>query len=399
MSDARSAASPRLFTARFVTLLGAQAGFGYAFSSFLLLPKFVVWELDGSADDIGLIEAIHGLPSVLLMPIIGGWVDRVGRRGFLTGGALLMAACCLAFAWVDSVGPLLYGLRALQGLAFAMAFTGGATLAVDQAPAERLAQAIGLFGLTFLSMNAVAPAALEAIAERHGWSTGFAGAAAAALLCALLSRFLRDRRIPAAQTATEGTLSAVWAFARRPRQLRTSAVIALAGAALGVIFRFYQPYARELGVERVGSFFVSYALLAVAVRVGLGERVDRSGRRRVALGCLVAYVAILLGMSRMQAGMLVWFGGAMGATHGLFYPAFNAVAAEGVEPGERGKMMSLFQGMWQAGFALAQLGLGLLAERRGYPTVFVAGALCAALAWLVLSLSPEGRRRPGPDPS
>lgn len=384
--------SPRLMTRDFTALLVAQAGFGYAFSSFLLLPKYLVAALGAGPDDIGRVEAVHGVAIVLLMPLVGGVVDRMGRRDFLTGGALLMAAASFAFAGVDRVGPLLYALRALQGFAFAMAFSAGAALALDLAPPQRLAQAIGFFGSTFLAMNAVAPTVVEELAAGPGWGPAFASAGLAALLCAALSRFLRDR--PSASSADAPT-PGLWEFVRRPRQLRTSLVIALAGAALGVVFRFYQPFALSLGIEQVKGFFVAYAAAAVCVRIFLGELVDRTGRRRVALGCLVFYVAILLGMTRLAPGTLALFGAAMGATHGLFYPSFNAVAAEGAGAGERGKVMAVFQAAWQIGFAIAQGALGALALRAGYPAVFAAGALCALVALLVLALSPEGRSVPG----
>lgn len=381
-----------LLTRGFAALLVAQAGFGYAFSSFLLLPKFLVTELGAGPAEIGRLEAVHGIAAVLLMPLVGGLADRTGRRRFLTGGALLMAATCFAFAWVDRVGPLLYALRAAQGAAFALAFSGGATLAVDQAPPQRLAQAIGWFGLTFLSMNAVAPAVVEELSGARGWAAAFASAGAASLASALLSRLVRDRR--AASDAGEAA-PGVWRFALQPRQLRTSAVIALAGAALGVVFRFYQPFALELGIEQVRGFFVAYAAAAVTVRIGFGEFVDRVGRRRVSLACLALYVLVLLGLTRLRPGTLALFGAAMGVTHGLFYPAFNALAAEAAGPREKGKAMSLFQAAWQVGFSLAQAGLGAFAERRGYPAVFAAGALCALAALAVLALSPEGRPGPG----
>ena len=56
-----AAAPPPLLTRRFAALLLAQAGFGYAFSSFLLLPKFVAAALDGGPADVGRIETVHGL--------------------------------------------------------------------------------------------------------------------------------------------------------------------------------------------------------------------------------------------------------------------------------------------------------------------------------------------------
>ena len=70
-------------------LLVAQAGFGYAFSSFFLLPSFIVDELAGGPVEIGLVTAAYGVV-ILVLPLTGALVDRFGRRNFLTAGALLM---------------------------------------------------------------------------------------------------------------------------------------------------------------------------------------------------------------------------------------------------------------------------------------------------------------------
>ncbi len=159
---------PSLLTPSFRTILIAQASFGYAFASFFLLPKFLAVEFHSGAGEIGRVMAAFGISAVIFTPFVGTLVDRLGRRGFFIVGSALMAVSSFAFFWVDSVGPLLYSLRILQGLAFAMGFVAGATLAVDEAPPDRLAQAIGLFGLTMLSMNAVGPVAVELIADRIG---------------------------------------------------------------------------------------------------------------------------------------------------------------------------------------------------------------------------------------
>jgi MFS family permease len=88
---------------------------------------------------------------------------------------------------------------------------------------------------------------------------------------------------------------------------------------------------------------------------------------------------------------LAALGGALGLAHGVFYPAFNAVAVEDCGPRERGKVMALYQAAFQLGGAAGPLALGLLAERWGYPPVFAAAAACLALAFWLLARSPEGR--------
>jgi MFS family permease len=385
----RDAAVRALLTPGFTRLLVAQACFGYAFSHYFLLPKFLVTALGAGPVEIGQITAWYGLFVVIFLPGMGVLVDRFGRRDFLTAGALLMAVACFAFTAVDRVGPLLYLLRAVQGMAFAMAFVAGATLAVDEAPPERLGQAMGVFGLTFLSMNAIAPAVSEELALRAGWPATFQLAGVLALVSVALSRRVGDRRPPAARDAATTSLLEM---ALRPQQLRVTAAIALVGVALGAMFTFHQPFALELGMTHVRSFFVAYAIAAVVMRVGFGSLIDRAGRRRVVLVTLALYVLVVAAMSALQPGWLAVYGAGLGVAHGLFYPAYNALTVEALPGHERGKLIGLFQAGFNLGSSVGTLALGGIAERAGYPAVFWVAAGCVLVAWLIIFASPEGKR-------
>jgi MFS family permease len=158
------------------------------------------------------------------------------------------------------------------------------------------------------------------------------------------------------------------------------------------MFTFHQPFALELGMTHVRSFFVAYALTAVVLRVGFGQWIDRAGRRRVVLATLALYVAAVAGMSALEPGWLALYGAGLGLSHGLFYPAYNALAVEGMGEHERGKQMGLFQAGFNVGSACGTLALGELAERAGYPAVFLVAAACVLVALAIVILSPEGRR-------
>ncbi|CAG0951666.1 hypothetical protein MYXO_00237 [Myxococcaceae bacterium] len=388
-----------LYTRSFVSLLLAQAAFGYAFASFFLLPKFLAVEVGAGPDGIGLVMASFGVTSVIFIPVVGTLVDRFGRRSFMTAGALLMAATALGFAWVHEVGTIAYGLRALQGLAFAMTFTASATLASDLAPPERLGQALGVFGVSMLSMHALAPAISEEIAARAGWDGVFFTAALAGVGCALLTLRVResDRR-PSGRES-----SSFWQVARRPRSIRIALVVAASGAAFGAMMTYSQPFALALGREHVRGFFIAYAIAAATVRLGFGSVADEFGRDRVSLASLAAYGAVVTGMAALRGGLLEPIGALFGIAHGLFYPAFNALAVEGAGADERGRVMALYNGSFNAGNATATAALGFLAARAGYRSVFLAAGAGVFVALVLLACSPEGGlrrgREAGSDPS
>jgi predicted MFS family arabinose efflux permease len=383
---------PRLLSPGFTALLVANVCFGYAFSSFLLLPKFLNVALFAGPAQVGMLSAVHGAVIVLLLPFLGAAVDRRGRRGFLVAGALLMAAASAGYAAVDEVGVLLYGLRVVQAIAFAMVFAAGGALAVDLAPPDRLGQAIGLYGLSFLSMNALAPAAVEQVAEYAGWPTAFGTAVLGALSCAALAL-----RLPrgAPEEGRNGNGASLLEVALRRSQAASLLVIALVGSALGSVFSFYQLYALELGIEQVSGFFVAYSATAIVVRIGFGHLIDQWGRRRVSAAVLAFYAPVVFAVSHLDLFGLTLLGACLGGAHGCFYPSFNAVVVAGVSPGERGKVMSLFQAAFQVGMAGGGLGFGLLAAAAGYPIVFQIAAAGLVVALFVLLASNSSAPRSG----
>jgi len=376
-----------LLSPRFSALLVANVCFGYAFSSFLLLPKFMDTVLGAGPEQVGWVTLVHGATIVAVLPLLGVAVDRFGRRRFLTAGALVMALASAGYALVGEVGPLLITLRMVQALGFSMVFAAGGALAVDLAPPGRLGQAIGLYGLSFLTMNAVATASAERLAERAGWNAAFAAAAGGALLCAALSlRISEPERAP----DTDGNGRGLLSVASRPATLRCLLIVAVVGSAMISVFTFYQLYAAELGIERVSGFFIGYAVTAVVMRGLLGHWMDRLGNHRAALFALACYGPAVLATRWLDVLGLTQLGVGLGLAHSVFYPAFNAVAVTTVRPSERGKLMALFQAAFQLGTSAGGLW-GLLAAQAGYPAVFQASACGVLLAFLLFAASPEGR--------
>ena len=379
---------PPLFTRGFVAVLLTQSVFGYSFACFYLLPKFLATELGAGALEIGQVTTLYGVAAVVFMPLAGRWVDRFGRLQFLRAGIALLGVSAAGFLWVESLGPLIYALRFLHGVAWALAFSGAGAVVTDHAPPERMGQAIGLFGVSMLAMNAVAPGVAEWLALREGWDAVFVMSALAAGVSLLLSATLRETHRPSADDEVPGLVAVL----ARPRALWFLSIIACFGASFGAMFTFSQPFALELGIEQVSVFFVAYTGAAIVVRLALGPLADRSGRERVSLASGVWYALSVLAMAALEPGRLAWIGAAFGLAHGLFYPALNALALEGASAHERGKVMALFNGAFNLGWAVSGIALGLLAERAGYPIVFV---VASAVTFAGVGLLAAGRpRRP-----
>lgn len=349
-------------------LLLIQANFGFSFSLYLLLPEFLSVELHASSGMLGLVSAIATLASVVAIPAVAWFLDKRGRKRLVTIGAWFGMAASMAFVCVGQIGPLLFLLRVIQGLAFAMVFNGTATMVTDLAPPERLGRAIGMIGLAGLATNAIAPAIAEPIAHRFGWGPTFVLGAITSGLAAVLSLSLKETR----PTSIPGKPRIPLFTAQRLGAFGTSA---LAGVALGAMFTFLAPMALERGATQVSGFFIGYTVAAVAVRTLFGDLADRIGRRLISAASMVAYAAVVASAAWAEPRHLELLGAGLGLAHGLLYPALNALAMEGAVAETRGTIMSYFTGSFYAGSAVGTTALGLVAQTAGYPMVFwIAGA-------------------------
>ncbi|MEX2480578.1 MAG: MFS transporter [Gammaproteobacteria bacterium] len=372
-----------LLTRPFVLILIATALFGLAFSAYFLFPKYLATELAADPATIGALSAVTMFASVVFMPLVGVAVDRHRRRPLGTLGACVFALASLGFLVVDDVGPLMWILRALHGLAYTLFFIAFSTLATDLVPPRRLGQALGLFGGVMISTNALGPLLAEWGALYWGWTSVFAGTAVSAGLAAVLTCFITER---AHAHVSEAPLPS-WAILARPGLARVLVVASLAGCAMGTVFTFYQPWALTRGIEHVSSFLIGFAGCAMAVRFGLGSLADRFGRRRIATLSLALYIVAPLSLIWVDTLGLVLAGCLLGVSHGLFFPALNAVALDYSGARERGKAMAAYHGAFNVGFAGGSYALGYVAAAANYATVFALASAGCALAFVLLGTS------------
>ncbi|HXK20296.1 MAG TPA: MFS transporter [Polyangiaceae bacterium] len=398
--------------------MATQLAFGLAFSSFFLLPKFVVTELHGSPSQVGYVGALAVVAAVLVSPLCGKLLDRGTRRPLMFCGCLLSGVGALAFLGVTHVGSYLYAVRAVQGISYTFYFVAAGTLVADLSPAARLGQALGWFGSAGLLMNAVATLLAERIAQNFGWHTVFVCAGVSGTLGSLLVLLVQEpANQPARQpqvTSTPKSLqvtSTPKSLLRRetPDRADPSSLLrretpdradpsslgerlpvlwaaAAGGAAFGVMFTFTQPLALQLGDINISPLFAGYTAAALLVRLAFGNLADRLGRARVAGAALAFYSLVVATTAGLARGWLGVLGLGFGLAHGAFYPSLNALALEGVARKERGSVGAHFNAAFNGGVLLVTFCFGQVAQAYGYRVVFLLVAcLSASGCFLLLS--------------
>jgi predicted MFS family arabinose efflux permease len=166
--------------------------------------------------------------------------------------------------------------------------------------------------------------------------------------------------------------------------LRVYGTTILMTAAFTALFTLHQPFALELGVTEVRSFFIGFAIVALTVRLGGGRLIDRFGVLRSSVVALVLYAAVPPMLGILGPDHLFAIGAMMGLGHGIAYPALTALAIERADATSRGMVVSIIHGAFNGGHAFFAFALGWAAAQWDYSTAFwAAGAMTLAGAFVL----------------
>ncbi|HZL18795.1 MAG TPA: MFS transporter [Polyangia bacterium] len=388
---------PPLATRAFVDVIMAQLFFGFAYATFVLLPKLLAADYGANARQIGAVMATFGALSLAVSPAIGPIAARLGLRRTLAAGDLVLAASAVGFMFMTHAGLFAALLRGLQGIAWALCFGAGMALCAEVAPPARLGQALGIFGAASLGMNAVAPVVAEPIAARFGPRPVFALAAAAALIGARLCRRLPPDVAPPPTSHAGSSDAMSWSAVRA--RLPVFTVLCVGALAAASMFTFVAPFALAHGVGVVRGFFVAYTVAALASRFALARFADRTGQRPVALAGGVGYGIAVIAMGVFGPAHLTLVGALFGLAHGIVFPALMTLVLTGVSGAQRPRLLGWANGAMNLGI-VGLAPLGSIAGALRYRAVFIAtGAVTLTTTAALLAPSAakmRGSRRDEP---
>src|SRR5712692_6378924 len=74
-------------------------------NGFVLLPLYI-HRLGGDEAAIGLVQGAYSAAGILCQPLVGAWIDRIGRRFFMILGATVLTVSSAAFVVTSSIAVL-----------------------------------------------------------------------------------------------------------------------------------------------------------------------------------------------------------------------------------------------------------------------------------------------------
>jgi MFS family permease len=381
----RSATDPEFLRANLGNLLVLTGSV-----MFVLLPEYLQsqhmqkWE-------IGLVDGAFWFVSIFVQPWLGPRLDKDGRKIFMCGGSLLMAAAATSYAWLPAELLPMIVARLVHGFGFACYLTASWTWVADYAPSHRVGEMFGVFGISGLLSGTLGPGIAEMLVRRFNYDYLFFYGAGVIFLGWLVLLTLKDRA-PKSTSKTElpGFFTLLHA-----RGLRGAVVGSIAfGVAIGAIFAFVAPYLATIKVEGVGPLFACTTLASGASRILAGKMTDRLGPGRLVTPALFMLAVGTAGLGQVQGSsttymipVLVVSGLAAGLGYGIVYPALNALAICRLTPASRGRGLSLVTASIDCGSTSGAAVAGFMSHSFGYPNGFRSISLLVLILCLAFWLA------------
>jgi MFS family permease len=360
-----------------------------------IATSWLVYKLTGSALVLGTVSFAGQIPTFLLAPFAGVWIDRLERRQVLVWTqslamvqSLLLAA--LTFSGYINV-PWILGLSILQGCINAFDMPGRQSFMVQMVEDRAdLGNAIAINSSMVNMARLIGPslAGMIIAVSSEAWCFLIDGLSYLAVIASLLAMRVNVAAVGRKSTSTLTELKEGWTYVAGFLPIRTIlslfAVVSLMGMPFVVLMPIFAAKVLHGGPHTLGFLMGAMGVGALISALSLAARKSVRGLIRIIpISAMVFGLGLIgFGLSRfLWLSLIAVLVAGMGMMQGM--AASNTVIQTIVSEDKRGRVMSYytmaFVGMAPFGSLLA----GAMASAIGAPmTVIVSGgAVIVGAAW------------------
>ncbi|WP_028551639.1 MFS transporter [Paenibacillus sp. UNC451MF] len=363
----------RLWTKSFILMtVGTLFLFNAFYMLYPTLPLFIK-QFGGNEAQIGLSMGAFMLTSVLVRPIVGGLLDRYGRRPFIVWGLLVFILAMYLYSWIGGIVALL-GLRILHGISWAISTTAISTTITDMIPSARRGEGLGWFSTSMTLAMAFGPVVGIWVIQDLSYHVLFLFAVVLSAIALLLTFGAKMPFHPQVGARR------IELFEKSVLPISTSVFFMF--IAYGGITTFVPLFAESIKVNS-GMFFLAFAATLALSRPLSGKLSDRYGETFVIVPALVITMMALICLS-LSTGMFgvlvsaVLYGIGFGSAH----PALQSATIRLAHPDRKGVANASLATATDLGIGLGAIMLGWVSQYTSYSFLFAVSAAMVAFSML-----------------
>ncbi|PKR87111.1 MFS transporter [Heyndrickxia camelliae] len=366
----------RLWTKSFIGLTLAMFFLGLGF--YLLLPTLPLYikDLNIGESELGLIIGVFTLSAVVVRPVIGGLLDRFGRRFFIVAGLILFAIAMFLYNYVTGIF-LLFLLRLLHGGGWAISTTSIGTSITDVIPSLRRSEGMGWYGMSMSISMALGPIIGVWLVNSYSFRHLIALASCLSVVAILIAL---ATKVPAIRSDNKRKM----VFFDKS-VLSISVAIFFLALTYGGITTFLPLFAASIQVN-AGTFFLVYAIALTLTRPVAGRLADRYSEGSIIIPSIILTIIALLILS-LSDGLLGVMASAIlyGIGFGSAQPTLQSAILDLVSPAKKGIANASFFTAMDLGIGLGSILLGFISQFFGFSALFATCAGSGIIALLIFT--------------
>lgn len=366
---------------------------------FILMP-WLALEITGSAASSGLVITLTAIPGLLLSPVMGSIIDKLGRRRTAAWVEHLSALSAVIVPLAAGLFEMNLFLLIALGLLRSFVSPGGPSarkaLIPDVAAAGHmtLARANSIHEAVFASGFAIGPAIAAIAIAQIGSINTFWIVAGFGLLAGIFTLFIRVVEQHDEKDTEEGENIFVYAVQGFKILFTTPSVLIMMSTFMFLAI-IYLPtemiilptYFNSIGnPEGLGVIISTMAACSVIGALSF-ERINKYLSFSTIFKIAILGVALaLLPMAFLPpTPAMIVFGGLLGLTWGPLGPLLNTVIQEKIPANKRGRVFSLEMTIWNGGPMISMVLVGIAVDGFGVPAVYLTLAIMVLAAAVFVS--------------
>ncbi|MED0960342.1 MFS transporter [Bacillus paramycoides] len=364
----------RLWTKSFIQMTVAML---FLFTGFYLLvptlPLFIK-EIGGNESQVGLMMGMFTIAAVVIRPIIGGMLDKYGRKSFIIWGLIFFGLTMLSYNLASTILFLAF-LRVIHGVTWAVSTTAVGTAITDIIPDSRRGEGMGWYGMAMTIAMAIGPMIGLWVVQNYSFHGLFVLATLLSFMAVVLSLITK---MPFAPQKEKGKIQLF-----EKSVLSITIVVFFLSFAYGGITTFLPLFASSIDVNP-GTFFLVYAIALTIVRPISGKLLDKYGEVFIILPtlCITILAIVVLTISNSVMGVII-AAVLYGVGFGSAQPALQAAMLTIVAPSKRGVANASFFTAFDLGIGLGAILLGFVSQIFGYRFLFAGSAISGLIALII----------------
>lgn len=332
----------------------------------ILHPILPVYSLEFTHSEtlIGIMSASIALSSIFTRPVSALLADKGDRKRIVIFAQFAYAGAGFILLFCRNIYQLI-AVRLIQGIVFSITSTTANTSAISMLPESKLGHGVGLFSLSYIVTQGIAPGLGIFVSGKYGYAVFFIFVAMLSVISGILALFLKDT--PGSKITKDLIKKVSFRSIFASETFKLIFILLFFACITSIINNFLLLYGNTIGLGGIGHFFVIYAGVLILVRMVGGILIDRLYYGVIVLFCTGLCAAASLIIANAQSFLyLVIAAILLGFGYGYSNPALQAEMVRRV-PGDRiGGATATFYFSLDLANIIAPVIMGFLIENIGY---------------------------------